>query len=144
MKLEYFADTDSLSITFRDHPSVDSKELSAGVVIDYDADGRVVGIDIDNASHKVDLTHVVLNRLPGTVEQEATQPAALLLPRLGRLQRSGLGQLPPGSAARHRAGLRCIRRATARPSESQNDGFHLNIGPIRQTKTDSSGSGSQA
>ena len=44
MKLEYFADTDSLSITFRDHPSVDSKELSAGVVIDYDAAGRVVGI----------------------------------------------------------------------------------------------------
>ena len=144
MKLEYFADTDSLSITFRDQPSVDSKELSAGVVIDYDAAGRVVGIDIDNASHKVDLTRVVLNRLPGTVEQEVTQPAALLLPRLGRLQRSGLDQLPPGSAARHRAGLRCIRRATARPSESQNDGFHLNIGPIRQTKTDSSGSGSEA
>ena len=95
MKLEYFADTDSLSITFRDQPSVDSQELSAGVVIDYDADGRVVGIDIDNASHKVDLTRVVLNRLPGTVEQEATQPAALLLPRLGRLQRSGLDRLPP-------------------------------------------------
>ena len=43
MKLEYFADTDSLSITFRDQPSVDSQELSAGVVIDYDAAGRVVG-----------------------------------------------------------------------------------------------------
>jgi len=73
MKLEYFADTDSLSVTFRDQPSVDSQELSAGVVIDYDAAGRVVGIDIDNASHKVDLTRVVLNRLPGTVEQEVTQ-----------------------------------------------------------------------
>ena len=61
------------SITFRDQPSVDSTELSAGVVADYDIDGRVVGIDIDNASHKVDLTRVVLNRLPGTVEQEVTQ-----------------------------------------------------------------------
>ena len=75
MKLEYFADTDSLSITFRDQPSVDSTELSAGVVADYDADGRVVGIDIDidNASRKVDLMRVVLNRLPGTVEQEVSQ-----------------------------------------------------------------------
>jgi uncharacterized protein YuzE len=73
MKLEFFADTDSLSITFRDQPSVDSKERSAGVVIDYDAAGRVVGIDIDSARHKVDLTRVVLNRLPGTVEQEVTQ-----------------------------------------------------------------------
>ena len=73
MKLEYFANTDSLSITFRDQPSVDSTELSAGVVADYDADGHVVGIDIDNASRKVDLTRVVLNRLPGTVEQEVSQ-----------------------------------------------------------------------
>ncbi len=73
MKLEYFADPDSLFITFRVQPSVDSQELSVGVVIDYDAAGRVVGIDIDNASHKVDLTRVVLNRLPGTVEQEVTQ-----------------------------------------------------------------------
>jgi len=32
-----------------------------------------VGIDIDNASRKVDLTRVVLNRLPGTVEQEVPQ-----------------------------------------------------------------------
>ena len=43
MGLKYFADTDSLSITFRDQPSVDGQELSAGVVIDYDAAGRVVG-----------------------------------------------------------------------------------------------------
>jgi hypothetical protein len=28
----------------------------------------VVGIDIDNASHKVDLTRVVLRKLPGVVE----------------------------------------------------------------------------
>lgn len=73
MKLEFFADTDSLSITFPDQPSVDSKERSADVVIDYDTAGRVVGIDIDSARHKVDLKRVVLNRLPGTVEQEVTQ-----------------------------------------------------------------------
>ena len=48
-------------------------ERSAGVVIDYDTAGRVVGIDIDSARHKVDLTRVVLNRVPGTVEQEVTQ-----------------------------------------------------------------------
>ena len=46
MKLEYFADTDSLSVDFRDQPSVESTEISAGIVVDFDADGRVVGIDI--------------------------------------------------------------------------------------------------
>ena len=70
MKLEYFADTDSLYVDFRNQPSVESAEISTGIVVDYDADGRVAGIDIDNASRKVDLTRVVLNRLPGTVEQE--------------------------------------------------------------------------
>ena len=70
MKLEYFADTDSLYVDFRDQPSVESAEIASGVVVDYDADGRVVGIDIDNASHKVDLTRVVLSKLPGVVETQ--------------------------------------------------------------------------
>lgn len=68
MTLEYFADTDSLYVDFRDQPSVESAEIATGVVVNYDADGRVVGIDIDNASHKVDLTRVVLSKLPGVVE----------------------------------------------------------------------------
>ncbi len=68
MKLKYFADTDSLNVDFRDQPSVASAKITTGVVVDYDADGRVVGIDIDNASHKLDLTRVVLRKLPGVVE----------------------------------------------------------------------------
>ena len=49
MKLNYHADTDSLYIELSERPSVDSREISDGVVVDYDAEGRVVGIDIDNA-----------------------------------------------------------------------------------------------
>ena len=70
MKLEYFADTDSLYVDFRDQPSVESAEIATGVVVDSDADGRVAGIDIANASHKLDLTRVVLGRLPGVVETQ--------------------------------------------------------------------------
>jgi len=68
MKLEYFADTASLSIDFRSQPSVENAEISAGIVVDYDAYGRVAGIDIDSASHKLDLTRVVLSKLPWVVE----------------------------------------------------------------------------
>ena len=71
MKLEYFADTDSLYVDFRDQPSVESAEIASGVVVDYDADGRVVGIDIDNAGNKIDLGRVLLSKLPGAVETEA-------------------------------------------------------------------------
>jgi uncharacterized protein YuzE len=38
------------------------------VVLDYDADGNLVGIDIDNASRKLNLREVILSKLPTEVE----------------------------------------------------------------------------
>jgi uncharacterized protein YuzE len=43
-------------------------QISEGVVLDYDSLGNLVGIDIDNASSKVDLKRLVLSKLPGKVE----------------------------------------------------------------------------
>lgn len=40
-------------------------------MLDYDSAGNLVGIDIDNASRKVDLERLVLSRLPGKVETAA-------------------------------------------------------------------------
>ena len=37
-------------------------------VLDYDERGNLVGIDIDNASTKVDLERLVISKLPGSVE----------------------------------------------------------------------------
>ncbi len=68
MKLNYFPETDSLYIDLAERPSVESREVSEGIVLDYDGQGRLVGIDIDNASSKVDLQRLVLSKLPGTVE----------------------------------------------------------------------------
>jgi uncharacterized protein YuzE len=55
MRLNYYPATDSLYIDLSERPSVQSKEISEGVVLDYDAEGNLVGIDIDNASRKVEL-----------------------------------------------------------------------------------------
>jgi uncharacterized protein YuzE len=71
VKLSYFADTDSLYIDLSDEPSVESREISEGVVLDYNAAGRLVGIDIDEASKRVQLDKLVLNQLPSTVETAA-------------------------------------------------------------------------
>ena len=68
MKLNYYADTDSLYIDLSERPSAESREISEGVVLDYDAAGNLVGIDIDNASTKVQLDTLILSKLPGTVE----------------------------------------------------------------------------
>ena len=64
MKLNYFPDTDSLYIDLSHRPSVESREVSAGVVLDYDSDGNLVGIDIDHASQKLDLRELVTTHTP--------------------------------------------------------------------------------
>jgi uncharacterized protein YuzE len=71
MKLNYYPETDSLYIDLSERPSVESREISEGVVLDYDANGNLVGIDIDNASAKVELKELLLSRLPGTVQTVA-------------------------------------------------------------------------
>ncbi|NOX90301.1 MAG: DUF2283 domain-containing protein [Calditrichaeota bacterium] len=64
MKLNYYPETDSLYIELSSKPSTDSIEISEGIVIDYDSDGNVVGIDIDNAGKKFDLKELILSKLP--------------------------------------------------------------------------------
>jgi len=66
MKISYYPDTDSLYIDLLEQPSAESREISEGVVLDYDAKGRLVGIDIDNASKKVELGKLILNKLPAS------------------------------------------------------------------------------
>ena len=68
MKLNYYPDTDSLYIDLSEQASVESRQISEGIVLDYDADGNLVGIDIDNASEKVDLQRLTISKLPGSVE----------------------------------------------------------------------------
>ena len=64
MKLSYYPETDSLYIDLSAKTGVDSNEVGPGVVLDFDADGQLVGIDIDNASKIVDLTRLEAEELP--------------------------------------------------------------------------------
>lgn len=71
MKLAYYADTDSIYIDLSEQPSVESREVSEGIVLDYDAGGSLVGIDIDNASRKVQLQRLILTGIDSKVERRA-------------------------------------------------------------------------
>ena len=68
MKLNYYPDTDSLYIDLSEQPSAESREITEGVVLDYDAAGHLVGIDIDNASRTVELKQLTLSKLPLVVQ----------------------------------------------------------------------------
>jgi uncharacterized protein YuzE len=64
MKLNYYEETDSLYIDLLKGASAESTEISEGIVLDYDKDGNLVGIDIDNASKKLNLNEFSLNNIP--------------------------------------------------------------------------------
>ncbi len=64
MKINYYPETDSLYIDLSHKTSVESREVSDGVILDYDESGNLVGVDIDHASKKLDIREIVLGRLP--------------------------------------------------------------------------------
>ena len=69
MKINYYPETDSLYIDLSHKPSVDSREVSDGIVLDYDEIGNLVGIDIDHASTKMNMKEIILGRLPSEMTQ---------------------------------------------------------------------------
>jgi uncharacterized protein YuzE len=71
MRINYYAETDSLYIDLSSKPSADSREVAEGIVLDYDADGNLVGIDIDQASTKLEIKELILSKLPAEVKQVA-------------------------------------------------------------------------
>jgi uncharacterized protein YuzE len=64
MKISYDQATDSLYIHLADRTSVDSDEVREGIVLDYDANGALVGIDVQHASQKADINNISLSKLP--------------------------------------------------------------------------------
>jgi len=67
MRLNYYAETDSLYIDLSSKTSAETREISPGINLDYDSVGELAGIDIDNASKKLDLKELTLNHIPAQV-----------------------------------------------------------------------------
>jgi len=64
VRFQYYPETDSLYIDLAERSSADSREVAPGVVLDFDEGGRLVGIDIDQASTIVDWSRLELGSLP--------------------------------------------------------------------------------
>jgi uncharacterized protein YuzE len=58
MKLNYDHETDSVYIDLNSRPGVDSREIQEGAVIDVDAKGKIVGVDIQPASEAATKTSI--------------------------------------------------------------------------------------
>ena len=70
MKLHYYPETDSLYIELKATPGAATREIAEGLVVDFDENGDVVGLDIDRASQKLDLSRVETIALPPATAAE--------------------------------------------------------------------------
>jgi uncharacterized protein YuzE len=74
MKITYDAATDTLTVVLRDAPARISAEEKSGVILDYDAEGRLIALEVLDASSRVeDVETVQLQVIP---KPAARQPAA--------------------------------------------------------------------
>ncbi len=71
MKISYDPKTDSLYIHLSEKAAADSEEVGDGILLDYDEQGNVVGIDLQHASVKFQLDSLQIEHLP------AQTPAAV-------------------------------------------------------------------
>lgn len=72
MKLHYYLETDSLYIELKSVPGIETREIVEGLNVDLDANGDVVGFDIDSASGKLDLSRIETIALPAVRAAEST------------------------------------------------------------------------
>ena len=64
MKIRYYADTDSLYIDLTERASVESLEVTPDIVVDFDENDNIVGIDIDHASKILNLSDLEITSVP--------------------------------------------------------------------------------
>ena len=67
MRIEYSKSADALYVYFREKEVAKSKEVEEGVVIDLDAEGHIVGIEVLDASKRLqpsELVNVSIENLP--------------------------------------------------------------------------------
>ncbi|MCW5849075.1 MAG: DUF2283 domain-containing protein [Anaerolineae bacterium] len=74
MVFQYYPDTDMLYIKLADDVSTESEEVALGIVLDFNTENRVIGIEIENAARYVDMARLEVSALP-VAQLLLTQPA---------------------------------------------------------------------
>ena len=55
MKIQYFQDTDTLYIEFKETPVAETRDLDENTLLDVDRDGNICGITVEHASERTDI-----------------------------------------------------------------------------------------
>jgi len=64
MRIKYYKETDSLYIDLSEKSSKESLEVTSGIVIDFDENNNITGIDIERASQILNLSQFEISDFP--------------------------------------------------------------------------------
>jgi uncharacterized protein YuzE len=76
MKVIYDPDRDILQITFSDTTVEETARIAPGLVLDYDVDGNLIGLEIAKASTKMDSPYAISYRV-GAANFDKPRPKEL-------------------------------------------------------------------
>ncbi|MBM4141792.1 MAG: DUF2283 domain-containing protein [Nitrospira sp.] len=65
MRVIFDPETDTLSLIFREDKIVESDEIREGIIIDYNKDGKIVSMEILDASEQISEPQGILYELKG-------------------------------------------------------------------------------
>ncbi len=65
MKVIFDPETDTLSLIFREDKIIESDEIREGIIIDYNKDGKIVSMEILDASEQISEPQGILYELKG-------------------------------------------------------------------------------
>ncbi len=66
MEFKYFKEDDMLYIKLNNGVSIESEEVSPGIVLDFGEQNQVIGIEMENASKLMELSSLKITALPIT------------------------------------------------------------------------------
>jgi uncharacterized protein YuzE len=65
MKIIFDPETDTLNLIFREEKIAESDEIREGIIIDYNKDGKIVSMEILDASEQISEPQGILYELKG-------------------------------------------------------------------------------
>lgn len=68
MRVIFDPETDTLSLIFREEKIAESDEIREGIIIDYSKDGKIVSMEILDASEQISEPQGILYELKGKVK----------------------------------------------------------------------------
>ncbi len=64
MRIQYFEDTDTLYLVFKEAEVNESKDLDQNTLVEFDAQGNLVSMTIEHARERADLANFSFHRVP--------------------------------------------------------------------------------